>query len=54
MGSRPVIYASTISRREARWRRARRRGWVLGPRLAMLAASASACAFAFVVFERLT
>jgi hypothetical protein len=54
MGSRPIIYASPISRREARWRRVRRRGWFLGPRLAMFAACASACAFAVAVFERLT
>jgi len=53
LGTRPVIYSSSLSRREARLRRARRRGWVLGPRLATLAMSASACAFGLVVFERL-
>ena len=51
---RPIIYASSVTRRQARWRRARRRGGLLGPRLAMLALSASACAFAITVLERLT
>lgn len=51
---RPVIYASTVTRRQARWRRARRRGWLLGPRLAMLVMWASAVAFAVAVFERLS
>jgi hypothetical protein len=51
---RPIIYASSVTRRQARWRRARRRGGLLGPRLAMLALSASACAFAVTVLERLT
>lgn len=53
MGTRPVIYASSLSRRQVRLRRVRRRSWTLGPRLATLAASASACAFALVVFDRL-
>jgi hypothetical protein len=53
MGSRPVIYASSLSRRQARMRRVRRRSWTLGPRLATLAASASACAFALMLFSRL-
>ncbi len=51
---RPVIYASTVTRRQARWRRARRRGTLLGPRLAVLAMAGSACAFAAAVLERLT
>jgi hypothetical protein len=51
---RPIIYASSVTRRQARWRRARRRGTLLGPRLAMLAVGASACAFAITVLERLT
>lgn len=50
---RPVIYASTLTRREVRLRRARRRGVVLGPRLAALAVWGSATAFAIVVIERL-
>lgn len=50
---RPVIYASTLTRREVRLRRARRRGWALGPRLAGLALWGSLAAFAVVVVERL-
>lgn len=50
---RPVIYASTLTRREVRLRRARRRGTVLGPRLAVLAVWGSVAAFAIVVIERL-
>jgi hypothetical protein len=50
---RPVIYASSVTRRQARWRRARRRSVLLGPRLAMIALAGSACAFAVSVLERL-
>ena len=49
---RSVIYASSVTRRQARWRRARRRSTLLGPRLAMAALGASACAFAITVLER--
>ncbi len=51
---RPIIYASSVTRRQARLRRARRRSVLLGPRLAMLVLAASACAFAITVMERLT
>ena len=51
---RPVIYASSVTRRQARWRRARRRGILLGPRLAMLVMWGSVAAFGVVVLERLT
>lgn len=51
---RPIIYASSVTRRQARWRRARRRSSLLGPRLAMVALAASACAFGVTVLERLT
>ncbi len=51
---RPIIYASSVTRRQARWRRARRRGSLLGPRLAMVVLGASVCAFAVTVLERLT
>ncbi len=50
----PVIYASTVTRRQARWRRVRRRGALFGPRLAMLVMWASATAFAVAVIERLS
>lgn len=50
---RSVIYASSLSRREARWRRVRRRGGAAAPRLAVLAMSLSAAAFAITVLERL-
>jgi hypothetical protein len=50
---RPVIYASTLSRRQVRLRRARRRSWLLGPRLAMVAMWGSLAAFAIAVTERL-
>jgi hypothetical protein len=51
---RPVIYASSVTRRQARWRRARRRSVLLGPRLAMIALAGSACVFAVSVLERLS
>lgn len=50
---RSVIYASSLSRREARWRRVRRRGGAAAPRLAMLAMGLSGAAFAVTVLERL-
>lgn len=50
---RSVIYASSLSRREARWRRVRRRGGAAAPGLAVLAMCASAFAFVVVVVERL-
>ncbi|HEY5143617.1 MAG TPA: hypothetical protein VII98_08960 [Solirubrobacteraceae bacterium] len=49
----PVTYASTVTRRQARWRRARRRGALFGPRLAMLVMWGSATAFVVVVIEHL-
>ncbi len=49
--SRPVIYASSLTRRQARWRRARRRGALFGPRLATLVLWLSATAFAVVVIQ---
>jgi hypothetical protein len=49
---RSVIYASSLSRREARWRRVRRRGGAAAPRLAVLVMSLSAAAFAVTVLER--
>ena len=52
--ARPVIYASTLTRRQARIRRARRRSFQLGPRVAMLALWLSASAFAVAVIERLS
>lgn len=51
---RPVIYASSVTRRQARWRRARRRSVLFGPRLAMLALGASVFAFAITVVQQLT
>lgn len=51
---RPVIYASSLTRRQARLRRGRRRGMLLGPRLAMLALVASSCGFTIAVLARLT
>jgi hypothetical protein len=50
---RPVIYASSLSRRQVRQRRARRRSAALGPRLALLALWGSLAAFAVAVTERL-
>ena len=49
---RSVIYSSSLSRREARWRRVRRRGGAVAPRLAVLAMTASGAAFALAVLER--
>ena len=50
---RSVIYASSMSRREARWRRLRRRGFIAAPGLAMIAMCASGAIFAITVIERL-
>ena len=50
---RSVIYASSLSRREARWRRVRRRGGAAAPGLAVAAMCLSAGAFAVAVLERL-
>lgn len=51
---RPVIYQSSLSRRQVRRRRAQRRGALLMPRLATFALTASGFAFALAVFERMT
>ncbi len=50
---RSVIYASSLSRREARWRRVRRRGGAAAPGLAVGVMGLSAIAFAVTVLERL-
>jgi hypothetical protein len=49
----PVIYASSVTRRQARWRRVRRRGVLFGPRLAMLVLWGSLAAFTVAVIERM-
>jgi len=49
----PVIYASSVTRRQARWRRVRRRGVLFGPRLAMLVMWGSATAFVVAVIQHL-
>ncbi|HVP02783.1 MAG TPA: hypothetical protein VMT10_09455 [Solirubrobacteraceae bacterium] len=49
----PVIYSSSVTRRQARWRRVRRRSMRFGPRLAMLVMWGSLAAFAVAVIERL-
>jgi hypothetical protein len=50
---RQVIYASSISRRDLRRRRARRRGELLGPRLALIAACGSGFAVAVIAVQQI-
>ena len=50
---RQVIYASSISRRDLRRRQARRRGELLGPRLALVAACGSGFAIAVIAVQQI-
>jgi hypothetical protein len=50
---RQVIYASSISRRDLRRRQARRRGELLGPRLALIAACGSGFAVAVIAVQQI-
>jgi len=50
---RQVIYASSISRRDLRRRQARRRGELLGPRLALIAACGSGFAIAVIAVQQI-
>ncbi|MSX02779.1 MAG: hypothetical protein F2813_06420 [Actinobacteria bacterium] len=49
---RQVIYASSISRREVRRRQARRRGELLGPRLALVAACGAGFSVLVIVVQQ--
>ena len=50
---RQVIYASSISRRDLRRRQARRRGELLGPRLALIAACGSGFAITVIAVQQI-
>jgi len=50
---RQVIYASSISRREVRRRQARRRGDLLGPRLALVAACGAGFSIAVIAVQQI-
>ena len=48
-----AIYASSLSRRDVRRRQARRRGELLGPRLALIAACGAGFAVAVIAVQQI-